>query len=223
MKTRGDASLQESPERKAAWLAEAQVRLPVASRVRVVASDVEDYVGFEGVVVGYDVGTSGAWPLVQVRLADGRQDSFYSDGNQDDEIVRAGGGWVSSRSEEHWSMFDGYESRAVAEAHAPVEQDLKPGDTFYTGFARLVDYAELNPCGSGEDLVERAGEAAYDNWGWEEAFDEVSRDQMADLEKVMDEAFKGWLKKHNLQPTYYQIDDVQKHVVPVSGDVVSEA
>ena len=140
-----------------------------------------------------------------------------------EEVAKPGGGWVSSYSEEHWSMFDGYESRQIAEAHAPVEHDLKPGDTFYTGFARLVDYAELNPCGSGEDLVERAGEAAYDNWGWEEAFSEVSQDQMADLEKVMDDAFKAWLKKHNLQPTYYQIDHVQKHVVPASSDVVSEA
>lgn len=120
-------------------------------------------------------------------------------------------------------MFDGYATREIAIEHAPVDQGLSPGETFYTGLAKLVDYAELNPCGSGENLLDQAREAAYDNWGWEDAFDEVSEEQVDDLEKTMGEAFKGWLKKHNLQPTYYHIEHTQKHVAPALSDVVSEA
>jgi hypothetical protein len=73
------ASLQESRTKKAAWLTDVQGSLPIGTRVRVVASDNEDYVGLTGTVASYDVGHRGDWPLVMVRLDDGRIDGFYDD------------------------------------------------------------------------------------------------------------------------------------------------
>lgn len=77
---------------KRAWLERAQRRIPVGTRVRVVASDLDVYVGALGTVVDYDIGDDGSWPLVGVRFdaaIDGMErDGFYCDGASDDEIVK---------------------------------------------------------------------------------------------------------------------------------------
>jgi hypothetical protein len=80
--------LQESPAKKAAWLEEAQRRWPVGARVKVAASDLEEYIGLTGVVTDYDVGESGDWPLVTVKFdmpLSPPHDGFY-----DDELVAVG-------------------------------------------------------------------------------------------------------------------------------------
>jgi len=64
----GDEIFQESPRLKAAWLEEAQRRWPVGMRVKVKASDVQEYIGLTGVVMDYDVGIKGDWPLVGVEF-----------------------------------------------------------------------------------------------------------------------------------------------------------
>lgn len=99
-----DEIFQESPMRKAAWLTDAQKHFPIGARVRVVKSDIPEYVGAFGVVVGHDVGTDGDWPLISVQFdapityAQGRRqdiaagDGFYGDGDSDDEIVLVDGG-----------------------------------------------------------------------------------------------------------------------------------
>jgi len=91
-------SLQESATRKAAWLVDAQQRLPVGTHVTVVHSDVPEYVGATGTVIDYDVGGDGDWPLVCVGFdtpisysgasVPVVRDAFYCDGATDDEIVR---------------------------------------------------------------------------------------------------------------------------------------
>jgi hypothetical protein len=88
---------QESPTQKAAWLEAAQRRFPVGARVRVVKSDVSEYIGALGTVVDYDCGANGDWPLIGVRFDTPIQyagstnpttrDGFYGDGDSDDEIA----------------------------------------------------------------------------------------------------------------------------------------
>ena len=90
-------SLQESPQRKADWLEEAKERIPVGTRVKVVRSDVDEYVGATGIVVDHNAGDDGEWPMVSVvfdtpikHSGSGyptKRDGFYCDGDKDDEIV----------------------------------------------------------------------------------------------------------------------------------------
>jgi len=96
-----DEIFQESPTQKAAWLEAAQRRFPVGARVRVVKSDVSEYIGALGTVVDYDCGANGDWPLIGVRFDAPIQpwfehagstnpttrDGFYGDGDGDDEIA----------------------------------------------------------------------------------------------------------------------------------------
>jgi len=92
----GNESIQESEARKEDWLRGAKRRFPIGARVRVVASDVPEYIGAKGTVIGHDIGDSGSWPLVSVKFDapirhEGslvQRDGFYGDGSSDDEIVR---------------------------------------------------------------------------------------------------------------------------------------
>lgn len=85
-------SLQESPEKKAEWLADAKVRLPPGTRVVVVKSDFDAYIGVTGSIIGYDIGHNGEWPMVRVKFdapVDGAErDSFFADGCADDEVKK---------------------------------------------------------------------------------------------------------------------------------------
>ena len=84
--------LVESPVLKAEWLRKAKRRFPEGSIVHIVKSDQPEYVDAFGTVAGYDLGDSGAWPLVRVQLErtilGSTIDGFYGDGDSGDEIVR---------------------------------------------------------------------------------------------------------------------------------------
>lgn len=82
------------------WLDDSKIRFPLGARVRVTnKTDVPEYVGARGRVVGYDVGTTngGEWPTIRVRFDKPikhqdsphgtKVDAFYADGDQNDEIV----------------------------------------------------------------------------------------------------------------------------------------
>jgi hypothetical protein len=78
----GDEILQESPRLKSAWLEEAQRRWPVGMRVKVKASDLSEYIGLTGVVMDYDVGHNGDYPLIGVEFdmpLSPPRDGFYDD------------------------------------------------------------------------------------------------------------------------------------------------
>jgi hypothetical protein len=47
-----EAPLQESPAKKVLWLREAEQRFSKGARVRIVSSDIDDYVGAKGTVIG---------------------------------------------------------------------------------------------------------------------------------------------------------------------------
>jgi hypothetical protein len=74
--------IQESTEEKAAWLENVQKRFPVGVRVRVVGSDLPEYIDVTGVVIDYDIGVYGEWPMISVKfdtLSNPEHDGFYDD------------------------------------------------------------------------------------------------------------------------------------------------
>jgi hypothetical protein len=93
-----EKAFQEDENAKHRWREDAKWRLPIGSRVRVVRSDVPEYIGAAGQVIGYDIGLNGDWPLVRVAFDrpvrrphtsdETMHDGFYSDGDVDDEIVK---------------------------------------------------------------------------------------------------------------------------------------
>ena len=123
--------LQESPTKKAAWLEEAQRRWPVGMRVKVKASDLEEYIGLTGVVVDYDVSESGDWPLVTVKfdmMLSSPRDGFY-----DDELVAVGETYIERvmitvkrlASDEFSDAQNAAEVEAVHEIMKNIPEDVE--------------------------------------------------------------------------------------------------
>lgn len=86
-----NAPLQENSKLKEAWLRDAQEAFPVGTRVRVRESDLAEYLGATGRVIGHDIGYDGDWPLIRVsfdhviKVASGKathdrtHDGFYDE------------------------------------------------------------------------------------------------------------------------------------------------
>jgi hypothetical protein len=76
-------------EWKAKWLERAQAWFPIGSRVEIADSDIDEYIGCVGVVVGYCIGDQWESPIVSVAIdrptaglvaaGGGARDGFYED------------------------------------------------------------------------------------------------------------------------------------------------
>lgn len=141
-----------------------------------------------------------------------------------DHLNASNTGWTFSATEENgWTHFGGHTSADDAASHAVVELELSPGDTFWVGYAIRINYADLADSINALTMVENLQEAAYEKWGYEEAFDEVSTEQGEELEAAFRKAFTDWVEKHKLDPGYYHIESAQKRTVPVAEGVESSA
>ena len=63
-----------------------------------------------------------------------------------------------------------------------------------------------------EDVIDGAREDAYDfaddaSDGW---LDEIPNVSEEELEAELSKVFNDWLKKHHLEPTFYQVDSIEK-------------
>lgn len=78
---------QEDMEAKEQWAVAMERRLPPGTRVRVIASDLAEYIGAVGRVADYDIGGIGDWPLIGVRF-DSPVGGVTRDGFYEDEIKK---------------------------------------------------------------------------------------------------------------------------------------
>lgn len=117
------------------------------------------------------------------------------------------GTWWSGPSHDGPMNGGPYATREDAIANATDDHDLGPGDAFQTG--RAVPVAD--PLDA--DLVINALESwSCDNApeGLGEDYPTVSPAAKAELSALL----ASWAKKHGVQPTWFDMEDVQDHVVP---------
>ena len=72
-----------------------------------------------------------------------------------------------------------------------------------------------------DTIIENMAESAYEDyyelaehWGIEEVDNETSKE----LEKQLEQVIDAWADKHNLQPTWYAVKDVQELKIRVLND-----
>lgn len=83
MANEDDTTMQESPAKKSTWREITEKSHPIGTLVKVIASDIPEYVGHRGRVVDYDVGVYGEYPMVGVEFSEPvggtARDGFYVD------------------------------------------------------------------------------------------------------------------------------------------------
>lgn len=118
--------------------------------------------------------------------------------------------WISSNEE---SFSDGpYESREDAIAAAPGELDLEEGQRFWTCEAEW-ETNTFPP--DAEWIIDTARDNAGD--GAPECAEDwldVTKEQIADLDAMLETTWNAWLDKRNLRPRWFQAKDTQQHVCP---------
>lgn len=127
--------------------------------------------------------------------------------------------WSWSTNEETWTQGADYDSRE--EAIAEANQQLDPGDTFWTGRADYVTPEQIADVIADVDVEDVVGTWLYDNVG-EFASDDfnASKEQIDELQKGMREVALAWLTKHEMAPTCFLIEETERHTAtgPATGN-----
>lgn len=128
--------------------------------------------------------------------------------------MTAPSGWTFSSNEEHWSNDTDFATREEAIAEAVGVLGLAEGDRFWTGRAVPVEARELAEANDwGSMIAEQIDQHLYDNVG-EVAEDgiEATTAQIKELHTAVALVIQGWLDKHLLTPSCYQLEEVKSHV-----------
>lgn len=123
-------------------------------------------------------------------------------------------------AEHEQDLFTGsYDTEAEAIEAAPIELDLEPGDTFYTGTGAVYIPEAPDVLSMLEQMQERAnddcGEVAED---WEPHLQPVA--DLNILEAALHKIVLAWMQARDLMPTFWMVDNVTEHTVP--GDPEDE-
>ena len=60
-----------------------------------------------------------------------------------------------------------------------------------------------------DDILEKAQESLEDEWCCEWSIFRPSEEQVADLQVELQKAMDAWFEKHELQPKWFVVDDVE--------------
>lgn len=121
--------------------------------------------------------------------------------------------WLVSTDDECWPLGDEYRTREAAIAGAAEELELKPGDRFFVG-KRVPPTLTMRYLG--ERVIEDLGEVACEQCGDDltEGWPGATHTQQDELSEELNRVVAAWLKRHDLEPSFFTLDRVSEHRVP---------
>lgn len=111
---------------------------------------------------------------------------------------------------------------AVGAAVSNSEGLASPPTTIYVG--TLVE-ADPQAGDHARQLIENMNRRAHVDYGDVAAryLRNLTWKQIDDLDKVVEQAILGWLRKHSLYPTYTKVADIREYPVPYAGFVKAKS
>ena len=114
--------------------------------------------------------------------------------------------WCYSTDKENYTGIFDTKEEAIKEGKIDaIDRDKKH---FY--IAKAIK--DFTPCIDTDFIIELIQEDAYNNGGeWAEDYlDDISKEQLAELDKKLNDVLSDWLNKHNLKPTWFTVEDVEE-------------
>lgn len=114
--------------------------------------------------------------------------------------------WVFSNNGHDFNS-DQYSSADAAFRAWASDYDAKPGALGYVGRVRACragDFAFFDVSSLGENAAEDGHGDWVDNWP------DSTAEQDSELESAIEDAVNAWADKHGLQPTFYEVYDVEQ-------------
>ncbi len=102
--------------------------------------------------------------------------------------------------------------------HASREDALEAGraeyphaDCIWTGVS--IPAAEICPEIDASDVIERLQEGAHEEVGefGDDWLSDASKEQVAELGRDLNAALTAWMSRHNLQPAFFAVREVEQH------------
>lgn len=118
--------------------------------------------------------------------------------------------WVVSANEEEGFTGE-YATEAEAIMGGPGALELHTGDEYWVGEAVVGDIPVISPDGIIETLIDAAQDEYENADDW---LANVTPNQEDELESVVNDAIQAWLKKHDLEPKWFEVDNINRYVVP---------
>lgn len=97
---------------------------------------------------------------------------------------------------------------SIDEAIEEARDEADGRDFVYVGKAVRPD--PLNFI-DGQEVIERIAEADEFCTEWGQGWPEANTEQIAELTEAFHAAFKAWMDKHNLHPTFWNVENAQKY------------
>lgn len=114
------------------------------------------------------------------------------------------GRWTYSQDDEYWSNEDcPSREKAIKDG-----KELYMGESFCVGQVVKVSF-EASDVSLSEECIERLSEQLFDNVGEvaESWVTDLTTEQEEDLEKMLSNTAMEWIKKHELEPKCFTIED----------------
>ncbi len=109
------------------------------------------------------------------------------------------------------------EREAIEDAVAIIKSfdEIQKNDLLHIGIGEMVEFSVKDGLVDAESVIDKIRQYAIagGNDFAEDYLDNVSDDQLKDLEKVLNSALIDWLAENNLQPTWYNVEKSKTYTV----------
>ena len=100
------------------------------------------------------------------------------------------------------------ELNKIAQKILREEGYTEDDDFVCIGKGELITIEMLGSC-FGVEIIEMLEDTAHDNYGCDELFSSVSKDDVLDLDRRIAQALKEWDEEHSIMSGYYTILDTE--------------
>lgn len=120
----------------------------------------------------------------------------------------------SLNGENYIGVFVSREEALAAALEAALQSELQPQSVFV---ARRVE-ADPHAAGHARTVLREMAWQAHDEIGAPASnyLNQLTDDQVSELDRGIEDVIYGWLRKHNLVPTYFKAEAISEHPVPIA-------
>jgi hypothetical protein len=122
--------------------------------------------------------------------------------------------FIASTDEEFWGCPDEYTTRDEAVAALADEHESK--QVFWSGI-KILDEVPILDEGWVDDMLEKIDED-MERHSDLDAWPDTKKPMRKELAAEMNAVFHAWVTRHDLAPTSYHVENVQRHDRPEKGD-----
>ena len=117
--------------------------------------------------------------------------------------------WICGWSEDNWDGYDEFDTKEEAIGWGRDEYQTYDVEGFFVGVKK--PYIMSSNIIDAETVLERINDSIYDDIGEyaEDYLMDIEKEQKDKLGRALNKVFHLWIKKYNLEPTFFEVFKVE--------------